>query len=347
VYDSADYSAESGESKAVYSTDTDAAIDFLGHWEPEGPWTLTSVLPDGTQKDIETRTFEPDNSELCAAWIKRHNQSRNIYFAANRVEKVAFGKKAAKEELAEIVATHVDADLPGARNEEQEAAILEDLRRHHPTTIVFSGGGYQGVWRLAEPLPAQEDGNIARIEAINRRLIERHAGDKSCWNADRILRLPGTTNWPNEKKRAKGRVPALACLVQADWEKTIYPALPAIEELDATKEKATKAKPEVGTEHRTYEPSGEAVPIAELPENVRRAIETGVSPNSAKNGHNDRSRAVFYVACELVRQNWRDADIAAVLLDPSFGISEHCRAQPKPKRAATNAIEEDASTVDV
>jgi hypothetical protein len=47
------------------------------------------------------------------------------------------------------------------------------------------------------------------------------AGDK-CHNIDRIMRLPGTINVPNAKKRKMGRVPTLAYLVEdeTDWSRT-------------------------------------------------------------------------------------------------------------------------------
>jgi hypothetical protein len=186
------------------------AIEFLRRWEPDGPWSLTAIKPDTPPPGkIETRTFTPDKADEAMRWIDTHQgDGRNIYYSVNRPKPAAFSKKATKEMVDEIVALHVDIDLVGARNEEEEQLILGRLRQHPSaaTVIVFSGGGYQALWRLKDVLRADEDRNIERVELLNRRRIEELGGDRSCFNADRVLRLPGTVNFPNEKKRAKGRL---------------------------------------------------------------------------------------------------------------------------------------------
>jgi hypothetical protein len=260
---------------------------------------------------------------MCAAWIARHNHTRNIYFSINKA-KEGKKKKTTKADIGWIVATHVDVDINGGRDEVEEARIVERLRADRPTLVIFSGGGYQGIWRFADPLPASEDRNVDRVELLNKRLARRHEGDVKCWNIDRVMRLVGTTNWPDVKKRAKGRVPGLACVVEADWERLITPALPAVEELDARPERTAD------TEH-TSERSGA---IDKLPKKLREWIKTGQSTNS--NG--DRSAAAVAVACELVRQGWADDDITALLTDPEHAISAHARSEANPGRAARRAV---------
>lgn len=43
--------------------------------------------------------------------------------------------------------------------------------------------------------------------------IAKALGGDNCHNVDRLLRLPGTINMPNAKKRAAGRVPTLARII--------------------------------------------------------------------------------------------------------------------------------------
>lgn len=106
----------------------------------------------------------------------------------------------------------------GERVAERERA-LRLLRAYDPapTAIIDSGGGYQGFWKAGEPVAL--NGDPSPIERRNLR-IEADLQADACHNIDRLMRLPGTVNWPNEKKRKKGRTPALACVVDAEWSRT-------------------------------------------------------------------------------------------------------------------------------
>lgn len=84
-----------------------------------------------------------------------------------------------------------------------------------PSIVVDSGGGYQVLWKHADPTPINGDARLAaQVETYNRALARHLDGDIACANVDRLLRLPGTINFPNEKKRKLGRVPALSRLVE-------------------------------------------------------------------------------------------------------------------------------------
>jgi hypothetical protein len=80
-----------------------------------------------------------------------------------------------------------------------------------------------------EPINPQCGGGLESVEAANK-TIALAIGADDCWNANRLLRVPGTVNVLN-KTKAAGRAPALAYLVEADWSRTIahdvVPRLPA------------------------------------------------------------------------------------------------------------------------
>jgi hypothetical protein len=87
-----------------------------------------------------------------------------------------------------------------------------------PTLTIDSGGGLQLIWHLKPAIPAED--NIERAEGIGRTIATRYGGDNT-WNADRIMRLPGTVNVPTAAKAKQGRKPATATvLVEYSTDKT-------------------------------------------------------------------------------------------------------------------------------
>lgn len=62
-----------------------------------------------------------------------------------------------------------------------------------PSIIVMSGHGYHLYWLLTEPLI-----DVAQIEYLNQLLAKDvPTADQACWNANRLLRVPGTHNTKN------------------------------------------------------------------------------------------------------------------------------------------------------
>ena len=132
---------------------------------------------------------------------------RNVYWTTNRVA-ANCNKKPGKSDIVGVRFAHIDIDPPkvgGALDKLQTQAELLSLS-FPPTLIIDSGGGLQAFWKLAGPA------SIAEVEAVNRSLAERLGGDH-CHNIDRLMRLPGTVNYPNAKKRSAGRTPSLAKVI--------------------------------------------------------------------------------------------------------------------------------------
>lgn len=120
--------------------------------------------------------------------------------------------RAKKEDVTAIRFAHVDIDPPKGRlftDEEKEAAYTR-LLAAKPSTINWSGNGWQGLWRLGEGVSEEE------VEQINKGLIEHLGGDKGTHDASRLLRVPGLVNYPDAKKRQQGRVPRLAVITVED-----------------------------------------------------------------------------------------------------------------------------------
>ena len=158
------------------------------------------------------RNFGSDVITALAFVVGQNQLRNNIYFTVNAVSPDFAGHKPAKTEIAAIRAAHVDIDpyKPGARFDKE--AALRSVLIDEPTIVIDSGNGLHAYWVLIEAAPATPE-NVASIEAVNKALVARYGGDQSAWNVDRVLRVPGTVNWPNEKKRALGRVPCMATVV--------------------------------------------------------------------------------------------------------------------------------------
>jgi hypothetical protein len=367
--DSVTPDATPGDQKGLLSSDTAAAVDFLAHWCPDGPWVLTSIVPDGGR--TTTRTFGAGDVVAMAAWIEERQGRQNVYFTVNGL----FGpvdSKPNKGAVSAVHALHVDVDPRAGMPLESERERAERLLREHdpaPTVVVDSGGGFQAFWLLADPVsvggcadlarlfrragdPAKRgalsDAERAEVAAHEARLFDAVEGRNlhvelalqadACHNADRIMRLPGTVNVPGEKKLKKGRVARLARVVSADWTRRYgldaFPASPRPEAGPA---------PAVATAAPARGVEVEGLPLSDLCKSV---IVNGQDPDDANRWGGDRSKAVWWVACEMARAGCSDAVMLGALLDPDLGISAHVRDQKGAERYARKQVQDAREEVD-
>lgn len=319
------------------------AIEFLKAFHPEGRWVITAINPENGDPDrTRTQTFGPSTCADAERFLAKWNGKWNLYFTVNRVGQ-AMGKKIERTDICTLDYLHVDIDpRVGEDLDAERARILALLTTNlpagvpRPTAIVFSGGGYQAFWKLDEPLPL--DGTLEKAEEAKlwNVQLERLLGADNCHNIDRIMRLPGTINLPNEKKRKKGRVPTMAAVVDADWSR-IY-ALDCF-----TPAAPMPSAPVVATANArvsvTIDVSDDVVQLVDvndldkhtadgkpLEDRVKRIIQHGHDPLDDKldgKPKDDRSVWVFDASCALVRRGLPDNVILAVLLDRSFKISDH------------------------
>jgi len=331
------------------------SIEFLQKFRPGGPWTLTFIVPDGR---VTTTTFFEDRIDQMETAISQRSGHENIYFQVNSSGDKNLTKKAKKEDIVEAEWLHVDVDpqttdpnlVPAER-----ANILKTLKEANPTPtlIIDSGGGYQAFWHLDKP-STPDSGDWTDHESFNRWLELEYKGDH-CHNIDRIMRLPGTINIPNAKKRSKGRAEAPTDVVHFDhklrYDLSNFQKAPKID--GGTKADGGRVTvslsgnlprlDDVGPELEAVATEGEFHP------SVPMLIVNGSDVEDGNRWNGDRSRATFYVVCELVRAGVPDDYIAAVLLDSTLGISGHTLDQGNPEgyvvrqiqRAKETAVHED------
>ena len=144
-----------------------------------------------------------------------HNANgRNLYWTVNIVC-AGLHKKPGKEDIRQARFVHVDIDPPKDGSPFNRKGALSKLDPLDPTFVIDSGGGLQAFWRLDDRC-----GDLLLIEDINTRVRDLFDAD-ACQNIDRLMRVPGTVNWPDAKKRARGRVPALASVICTDTGETV------------------------------------------------------------------------------------------------------------------------------
>jgi hypothetical protein len=202
------------------------AVRFLQLLYPQGAWVLTAIVPDGGRTTTATFT----DPQRAREFIAEHNgDGENLYYSINPTKR-PLQSKASKQDIAEVVYLHVDAD---PRDEESPAQAKARIRQvletfpQRPTFEVDSGNGLQLLWQLENPIKLSDGEAIKPVEARNHALAEVFGADPATRNIDRIFRLPGTTNYPNRRKRKLGRVECKAKLVafkDAVYRRKCFPA---------------------------------------------------------------------------------------------------------------------------
>lgn len=313
-------------------TQPDIAISFLRDvWSAgrtDDLWVLTAIEVD--RKGIQTVTFHQDQGkdteDRLHAWLHA-SRNCNIYFHVNPVLR-PLTQKANRKDIREVAWLHVDID-PRAGEDlalEQKRALslltggVQDIPL--PTVVVFSGGGYQGFWKLAEPIPI--NGDVTRAESAKLYNVQLELAFRAdqCHNIDRIMRLPGTVNIPDAKKRKKGRTPVLATLV-GYWPERVYP-LSAFTQAQPIQTPDSSPNDGAGVYI-----SGNVERLAgvealdehgQVPDRVKMLIVQGEDPDNPHK-YPSRSELLFAVCCELVRAGVPDEVVYSVITDPDFGIS--------------------------
>lgn len=306
--------------------DNNEAVAFLLRWAPEGPWVLTAINVD--KKGTSTDTFVPEDTSRLLKWLKQHNGQDNIYFHVNPT-KTAMRKKASREDIAAMAWLHVDVDpRQGEDLDEERQRILNRLTVDlptgipKPTVVVYSGGGYQGFWKLEEPFPI--DGDPLKYEEAKRynQQIEILFGADNCHNVDRIMRLPGTVNLPDAGKKRKGRTAVKAELVYFD-DTLVYPLgqfKPAPKQQGGDQGFSSGDTVVISGNIRRLEDINE-LDEWNVPDRVKVIIVQGRHPDEAKAGDSSRSAWLFDCLCQLARCKVPPDVMYSIITDMNFSIS--------------------------
>jgi hypothetical protein len=159
----------------------------------------------------------------------------------------------------------------------------------------------------------------------------KELGADNCHNIDRLLRVPGTINWPNAKKRADGRVPVMSRLVHDGGQVAIY-----------TPNQLARVFPPIAGADKETNTSPEVV-VGEI--ELLTADDLGLSPLNPLRSvidyptGDDRSKDGIRAASDLLRAGFTKLQVLGVLLNPKNKVSAHYLDQADPRRAALRVIQ--------
>ena len=309
----------------------EVVVDFFEKLRPGGPWVLTAIVPDGATITVTAKTaYEVRN------FVHAHNGKHNLYYSVNPTRR-ATTKKAAKTNIAAIEYAIADLDpAEGESSAEARARYLAQLETFEPrpTAVVNSGNGIQALWRLQEPIelckPTRDNSGelvfsehdravIADVEARVAAIMTRLGAKAGTQNIDRILRLPGTINLPNAKKRREGRVECPAELIEFNGRTHPLSAFPL---------PASAGKPKEGGGSGS-EVDIDALRVSQRIKNLIRGVEDESHP------YESRSEEVFAVLVAMAAEGHTDEEMAAVMAGE---IGQHIRDQSNPKKYLARQI---------
>jgi Family of unknown function (DUF5906) len=246
--------------------------------------------------------------------------------------------KAAEAEVARVNMLHADLDPPkGTLQADMPAVKAEMIARAQayrpgPTIIIDSGNGLGLFWSLDKPIKVTDE-NREQLRGYNAKLALDFGAD-SCWNLDRVMRVPHTLNVPNKAKLKLGRVPVMSsvildmgCLDDRDINDFTSIPVPsgkakataddtASAGANAAGEYAAIGRPEVPTKF-----SLERLGDKPADKKLRKLIEDGAAANS------DRSSVCVAVAAQLRKRGATDGEIIFILSNRDYGISAHVLEQ--------------------
>jgi hypothetical protein len=145
-----------------------------------------------------------------------------------------------------VMPSLVLADLPeGQRGKESDvtgvlALVLDFDGKHDPATrhdrlpvephaeVETSPGNFQCWYFLDKPY------SVAEVKPIIAALVAKVASDPACKSADHPFRIPGTLNWPNATKRARGRSAEPVMAQLTEWYEEILIPNYSLDQLKAS-----------------------------------------------------------------------------------------------------------------
>lgn len=206
-------SASTPSNPAPASNPAADPVAFLTRLLGNGPHDLVAIWPDGR---VEGERFE--DRQAARNWIADRDGGAGIFYHLNELREAPPSGRAKREDVVKFRFAAADIDPPPAcvNFAMWRGRVVDDLlaAQSPPDVIIRSGYGLHALWRIEPPMPINSPDDVERAEALNRALRNEFGGDRGVWTVDRIFRIPGTWNLPNQKKAEAGRVPVRAEVIR-------------------------------------------------------------------------------------------------------------------------------------
>jgi len=181
-------------------------------------------LPD--EQYLEIRSVIPDRGGVRQRFRSSIDEAISSAQEAGRSANVYVGacprsiRKGSRGAIRLVTATWADLDFHDINPHDRQSSENEALSRigrfrFPPTMLIHSGNGLQAWWLYREPMRLSRTHTAEHFEAINRGIGKALGGD-AVHDLARVLRLPGTLNIPDARKRARGCVPVMARIVDVN-----------------------------------------------------------------------------------------------------------------------------------
>jgi hypothetical protein len=197
--------------------DVPTVLEFLKLARPDGGPLMLLHIP-ATNGPPVARTFNirpwcegavgwEGHADALLDWVAQYTaEGHGVYWLPNETSLTS--KKPKKEDMTRALFTWADCDPDISQYGTYDAARAHLLNQHAlylqriATFVIDSGNGLQALFRLRASLDLPE--GLAQYEWLNSALGVALRGDRATFNADRVLRVPGTWNWPTPTKLKKG-----------------------------------------------------------------------------------------------------------------------------------------------
>lgn len=327
------------------TTRVEKTWEFLKWLLPDGPYRIETMVSEGKGRLVVEHFLDIHGKEL-REFVSTQNSEklrRNFYFLPNATRLIGKRKKA---NLRGADFLHVDLDMKDYSGNDSEqflkiVDLLLDKRVKSipaPSAVWFTGGGFQAVWKLSKTI------EVELAEELNYSLLMALQGGAGTHNADRLLRLPGTVNWLNDKKREAGRVPKLSLVASPDDFKK-PPLMYAESDFkmkrlnpENNKKNGSKGK-SVAAPSAYLEPlplPSDLMEIFPSDPNWLAAIRDGINPPGKS--YPSRSELVFAATIWMLGNGMESGHVLTVLTSDEFAISAHILEQPNAVSYATRQV---------